>query len=857
MASTKVRGITIELNADASGLTKALTSVNKEIGSTQKQLKDVERLLKMDPGNTELLEQKQRLLNDQIGNTKDKLESLKQAQKEVGEELKKTGEGQEQYDALQREIIAVENELKNLEKAAIQSSNAMAKISEVGGKLQDVGGKIEAVGNKMMPVSAAAAGLTAGIIKTTADFDASMSKVAAVSGAAGEDFDKLREKAREMGATTKFTASDAADAMNYMAMAGWKTEQMLDGVSGIMNLAAESREELATTSDIVTDALTAFGMSAEESSRFADILAAASSNANTNVSMMGESFKYVAPVAGSLGYSAEDVSIALGLMANSGIKASMAGTSLRNMFQRMAKPTKESAMAMDRLGLSLYDDEGKMYSFREIMNQLRGSMSNINVSIEDYEAALDNLDAQLEAGNIKQKQYDKELEELNLQTFGAEGAEKARAAAMLGGARAMSGLLAIANATEEDYNKLTAAVDNSSQAFAKTKDGIVPLNEAMASGAEILETYEGSAAAMAATMQDNASGQMEILKSQLQELAISLGDTLMPTIRGIISHLQAFMDKLNGMDEGTKNMIMNALLIAAALGPVLIVVGKLTSATGAVMSAIPKIAAALGGLSAPILAVVAVIGVLVAAFMHLWNTNEEFRNKVMATWDAIKAKFDAFGQGIFDRLNAMGFDFENFSDVVKTIWNTLCDFLAPVFTSTFDAIAAVLGGALDVLTGLFDVFAGLFTGNWEQMWNGCAEIFEGIWDAIVGVFKSQINGIIGFANTAINGLNKIGFGDHKINIPNIPELMAQGGVLTSGSAIVGEAGPEFVQVSDGRAMVQPLGNNGGDIAGLLETYLPYLAERTALYMDSGALVGSIAPSMNGALGNIAIRSGNR
>lgn len=857
MASTKVRGITIELNADASGLTKALTSVNKEIGSTQKQLKDVERLLKMDPGNTELLEQKQRLLNDQIGNTKDKLESLKQAQKEVGEELKKTGEGQEQYDALQREIIAVENELKNLEKAAIQSSNAMAKISEVGGKLQDVGGKIEAVGNKMMPVSAAAAGLTAGIIKTTADFDASMSKVAAVSGAAGEDFDKLREKAREMGATTKFTASDAADAMNYMAMAGWKTEDMLNGVSGIMNLAAASGEELATTSDIVTDALTAFGMSAEESSRFADILAAASSNANTNVSMMGESFKYVAPVAGSLGYSAEDVSIALGLMANSGIKASMAGTSLRNMFQRMAKPTKESAMAMDRLGLSLYDDEGKMYSFREIMNQLRGSMSNINVSIEDYEAALDNLDAQLEAGNIKQKQYDKELEELNLQTFGAEGAEKARAAAMLGGARAMSGLLAIANATEEDYNKLTAAVDNSSQAFAKTKDGIVPLNEAMASGAEILETYEGSAAAMAATMQDNASGQMEILKSQLQELAISLGDTLMPTIRGIISHLQAFMDKLNGMDEGTKNMIMNALLIAAALGPVLIVVGKLTSATGAVMSAIPKIAAALGGLSAPILAVVAVIGVLVAAFIHLWNTNEEFRNKVMATWDAIKAKFDAFGQGIVDRLNAMGFDFENFSDVVKTIWNTLCDFLAPVFTSTFDAIAAVLGGALDVLTGLFDVFAGLFTGNWEQMWNGCAEIFEGIWDAIVGVFKSQINGIIGFANTAINGLNKIGFGDHKINIPNIPELMAQGGVLTSGSAIVGEAGPEFVQVSDGRAMVQPLGQNGGDIAGLLETYLPYLAERTALYMDSGALVGSIAPSMNGALGNIAIRSGNR
>jgi hypothetical protein len=242
--------------------------------------------------------------------------------------------------------------------------------------------------------------------------------------------------------------------------------------------------------------------------------------------------------------------------------------------------------------------------------------------------------------------------------------------------------------------------------------------------------------------------------------------------------------------------------------------------------------------------------------MHLWNTNEEFRNKITEIWDGLKAKFDEFGQGIVERLNALGFDFENFGEVVKTIWNTLCEFLGPVFTNTFDAIASVLGGALDVLTGLFDVFAGLFTGNWEQMWEGVKEIFSGIWDAIVGVLKGAVNIIINTINGVISGINKIGFGEHTINIPLIP-MLAKGGVLTSGSAIVGEAGPELVQVSNGQAMVQPLGNNGGDIAGLLETYLPYLAERTALYMDSGALVGSIAPSMNGALGNIAIRSGNR
>ena len=848
MASTKVRGITIELGADTTGLSKALKDVNSEIGKTQKSLKDVEKLLKLDPHNTELMEQKQRLLGERVGETKTKLEALKEAQKQVGEELKKTGEGQEQYDALTREIASCTNELKALEKEASSASVAMQKISAAGESLKNAGDKISSAGQALMPLSAAAAGIGAGIIKTTADFDAAMSKVAAVSGAAGDEFDALRSKAREMGETTKFTASESAEAMNYMAMAGWKTEQMLGGIEGIMHLAAASGEELGTTSDIVTDALTAFGMKAEESGRFADILASAASNANTNVAMMGESFKYVAPVAGSLGYSAEDVAVALGLMANSGIKADMAGTSLRNMFQKMAKPTKESAMAMERLGLSLADEEGRMYSFREIMDQLRGSFTQINMPIDEYDRRVEQLDKDLADGVIKQKTYNKELEELNKQAFGAEGAEKARAAAMLGGTRAMSGLLAIANATEEDYNKLTAAIDNSSQAFARTKDGVVPLNEALASGAEILETYEGSAEAMAATMQDNAAGQMEILKSQLQELAISLGDTIMPILRELIGYVQGFVDKLNGMDEGTKEMIMKIILITAALGPLLVVVGKLVSGIGTLMSVI-------GGLSAPIVAIIAVIALLVAAFVHLWNTNEEFRNNIIATWERIKSMFDQFGQGIVDRLNKMGFDFENFGEVVKAVWDWICDYLAPVFTNAFDAVAAVLGGALDVLMGLFDIFAGLFTGNWEQMWNGVKEIFSGIWDAIVGVLKGAINIIINSINALIGGINKIGFGEHKINIPLIP-MLAEGGVLTSGSAIVGEAGPEFVQVSNGQAMVQPLTGHG-DLAGLLETYLPYLAMGTQMVLDSGALVGGIAPDMNTALGTISIRSGNR
>ena len=266
MTASRIKGITVEIGGDTTKLQTALKGVNSEIKNTQSQLKDVEKLLKLDPGNTELLTQKQKLLSSAVSETKEKLATLK---------------------------IAAEQ----------ANQSATAAVTALG-------------------VAA---------VKTASDFDSSMSQVAAVSGATGEDFDKLRAKAREMGAKTKFSASEAADAMNYMAIAGWKTSDMLDGIEGIMNLAAASGEDLATTSDIVTDALTAFGLTAKDSGHFADILAAASSNANTNVSMMGETFKYCAPIAGALGFSAEDTAEAIGLMANAGIKSSQAGTSLRTI----------------------------------------------------------------------------------------------------------------------------------------------------------------------------------------------------------------------------------------------------------------------------------------------------------------------------------------------------------------------------------------------------------------------------------------------------------------------------------------------------------------------------------------------
>lgn len=356
----RIQGITVEIGGDTTKLQTALKGVNTEIRNTQSQLRDVDKLLKLDPGNTELLAQKHRLLGDAVKETKEKLETLKTAAEQAEQALKDGTITQEQYDGLQREIVETEQKLKALEEQARQSGTALQEIAAKGEKLKTVGDNVTNVGKKFMPVTLGVVGLGTAAVKTAADFDSAMSKVAAVSGATGSDLEALRDKAREMGEKTKFSASEAAEAMNYMAMAGWKTEDMLSGIEGVMNLAAASGEDLATTSDIVTDALTAFGLTAKDSGHFADILAAASSNANTNVSIMGETFKYCAPIAGALGFSAEDTAEAIGLMANAGIKGSQAGTSLRTIMNNLSGDVTICGSAIGEVTIATTNADGSM-----------------------------------------------------------------------------------------------------------------------------------------------------------------------------------------------------------------------------------------------------------------------------------------------------------------------------------------------------------------------------------------------------------------------------------------------------------------------------------------------------------------
>lgn len=552
-----------------------------------------------------------------------------------------------------------------------ESATVSDKFSAMGSALTSVGGTLT------KSVTLPLVGLGTTITAVAANFETSMSKVAAIAGldTTGEEFDALSEKAKEMGATTKFSASEAADAFTYMAMAGWKTESMLDGIDGIMQLAAASGEDLATTSDIVTDALTAFGLQASDSSHFADILAAASNNANTNVSMLGESFKYVAPVAGALGYSAEDTSIALGLMANSGIKASQAGTALRTAMSNLVKPTSEMAMVMDQYGISITDAEGNMKPFMTVMADLREKMG------------------------------------------GLDEATQAAAASTLFGKEAMSGMLAVINASDEDFNKLTNSIYNA----------------------------DGTAAQMAETMQDNLTGQLTILKSALEGLAISFGEILIPYLTKAVQWLTGVIDKFNSMDESTKKLIVVVGTIAAAIGPVLLIVGKLSSAIGSIIGLI----GGAGGLSAVLTALTGPLGIVIAAVAALttaWVTNfGGIRDATAEIFGAIKSIFTTAWEFISNLWNE---NFLNIQNIAQTVWSS---------------IELIFQTAFDVISNIFQIFAALFQGDWETAWNLVKESVSQVWETIKTLFSNFLNLIVdtlihiggGLLQAAKDAFNKV------------------------------------------------------------------------------------------------------
>lgn len=540
------------------------------------------------------------------------------------------------------------------------------KLAATGSILRNVGSSL----TKWVTVPLVGAGAAA--IKTAANFESGMSKVAAISGATGTQLDQLTDKALEMGAQTKFSASEAASAMEYMAMAGWKTEDMLNGIEGIMSLAAASGEDLATTSDIVTDALTAFGLSAQDAGRFSDVLAAASSNANTNVSMLGESFKYVAPVAGSLGYSVEDTAIALGLMANSGIKASQGGTALRASLTRMIKPTDDAAAIMNKYGISLTNTDGSMKSLGDVMGMLREKLGVLSE------------------------------------------AQQAQVAATLFGQEAMSGMLAIINASEADYNKLTDAIYGS----------------------------EGAANSMAETMQDNLSGQLTILGSTIEGIAISFGNILLPMIKKVVEGLQGFASWINGLSDSQKEFIANALLMAAAIGPVILIIGKLVTGFLSVkkyfsgimtaFSAGKGIIAALGGSFGPILLIIAAVVAAIVGLKAAWDTNfGGIREKTAEIADSL--------QSMFNNMISM---LQSWGNFFLGLWESDWLGIQSIFTTLWKRVEVLFSLGLNVLNEVFQLFSNLFQGNWSAVWQNVLNILTNVVQGISLFFAAGLEALV-------------------------------------------------------------------------------------------------------------------
>ena len=505
MASNKIKGITIQIGADTLGLDSALKGIEQKSKKVTDELKDVNKTIKITGDSAAMWEQKQKLLNTALEDSKKKLKLLEEAQEQVNKQFKDKNISEEQYRAFQREVEYARSAVDKYEK---ELDEAKTKVKELGGASDDAAKEVDKFGDETEDAAdqadkASKGGLNAiavalgnfiydaakkatrelvefgkEVVTTGMTFESSMSSVAAISGATNEELEQLTEKAKVMGATTKYTAAESADAFKYMAMAGWKTSDMISGIDGVLSLAAASGEDLATTSDIVTDAMTAFGLSADQASHFADVLAAASSNANTNVSMMGETFKYVAPVAGALNYSIEDTAEAIGLMANAGIKSTQAGTALRSIITRLSTDAGASSKSLgalgtlvEELGVQFYNADGSARDFGDVINEAREAWKGLN--------------------DEQQTEYGKAI----------------------AGTNAISGWLALMNSAPADVQKLTKAI----------------------------EECDGAATDMSTTMIDNLQGDMTLLESATDGMKIALSEELNPAIRDITQTFTKYM----------------------------------------------------------------------------------------------------------------------------------------------------------------------------------------------------------------------------------------------------------------------------------------------------------------------------
>ena len=626
-------------------------------------------------------------LRSTISKQEDTLQQLKQRYVDVATEQGETSdEARElarQIQDLSSELHENKTKLSDAEYAADKLDNSLEEVESSAKKADDGFTMFKATlanlaADAIMRAVDGIKNLAGNVIELGQNFTSTMSEVSAISGATGEDFEKLEACAREYGATTVFSASNAAEALKYMSLAGWDADQSTSALGGVLNLAAASGMELGAASDMVTDYLSAFAMEAGDAAYFADLLSYAQSHSNTTAEALGEAYKNCAANLNAAGQDVETVTSLLEGMANQGYKGSEAGTAMAAIMRDITNGMKDGAIKIGETSVAVMDAQGNFRDLTDILTEV--------------EAA----------------------------TNGMGDAERAVALSSTFTADSTKGLNLILN---EGMDKI-------------------------AGYEEELRGASGSAEEMANIMNDNLSGDVAAMNSAFEELGLKIYDALESKLR---AGVQFITNGVIPAIEWLGGHIPEVTIAVSGLGAVIAAMkwGTISSKIAMVKGALVKLAAALGGVLLPAIAIIAVITAVALAFTNLWKNNEEFRNKITAIWDGIKAKFDEFGQGIVDRLNALGFEFEDITEVMKAVWDGFCEVLAPIFEGVFQQISNILSEALDILTGLFDIFAGIFTGDWDMVWQGVQEVFGAVWDFVVATFENWISTFTSLADTVL------------------------------------------------------------------------------------------------------------
>ena len=626
-------------------------------------------------------------LRSTISKQEDTLQQLKQRYVDVATEQGETSdEARElarQIQDLSSELHENKTKLSDAEYAADKLDNSLEEVESSAKKADDGFTMFKATlanlaADAIMRAVDGIKNLVGNVIELGQNFTSTMSEVSAISGATGEDFEKLEACAREYGATTVFSASNAAEALKYMSLAGWDADQSTSALGGVLNLAAASGMELGAASDMVTDYLSAFAMEAGDAAYFADLLSYAQSHSNTTAEALGEAYKNCAANLNAAGQDVETVTSLLEGMANQGYKGSEAGTAMAAIMRDITNGMKDGAIKIGETSVAVMDAQGNFRDLTDILTEV--------------EAA----------------------------TNGMGDAERAVALSSTFTADSTKGLNLILN----------EGMDN------------------IAGYEEELRGASGSAEEMANIMNDNLSGDVAAMNSAFEELGLKIYDALESKLR---AGVQFITNGVIPAIEWLGGHIPEVTIAVSGLGAVIAAMnwGTISSKIAMVKGALVKLAAALGGVSLPAIAIIAVITAVALAFTNLWKNNEEFRNKITAIWDGIKAKFDEFGQGIVDRLNALGFEFEDITEVMKAVWDGFCEVLAPIFEGVFQQISNILNEALDILTGLFDIFAGIFTGDWDMVWQGVQGVFGAVWDFVVATFENWISTFTSLADTVL------------------------------------------------------------------------------------------------------------